>query len=222
MIRAEQRKKSCLVITTHSMEEADALCDRVGIMTGGSLRCLGTPLHLKNTFGDGFKVTCSVGEHDPEIAIPARRRAVMVAQLRKLGIESTTVDTMMTDAQLSGVCAVDELMRSICHDAQPVGVFAHQSTYILPCADVAQVLSCLEDAKHAGVIAEWGISQASMEDVFIKVATKFQDESLPACPGGADSNPVSVDEPALSDPLGSHSTMAASDSVEDATGLAGP
>jgi hypothetical protein len=36
------------------MEEADALCDRIGIMAGGQLRCLGSQLHLKSKFGDGF------------------------------------------------------------------------------------------------------------------------------------------------------------------------
>ena len=33
---------------------------RVGILTNGKLRCLGPPLHLKNKFGDGFKVTMTV------------------------------------------------------------------------------------------------------------------------------------------------------------------
>ena len=42
------------------MEEADALCNRIGIMAGGGLRCLGTQIHLKNKFGDGFKVTMTV------------------------------------------------------------------------------------------------------------------------------------------------------------------
>ena len=54
----------CIVLTTHSMEEADALCGRIGIMAYGSLRCLGTSLHLKHKFGDGDKLdfTCRPGE----------------------------------------------------------------------------------------------------------------------------------------------------------------
>ena len=42
------------------MEEADALCGRIGIMAHGKMRCLGTSLHLKAKFGDGYKVdvTC--------------------------------------------------------------------------------------------------------------------------------------------------------------------
>ena len=45
-----------IVLTTHSMEEADALCGRIGIMAYGRLRCLGPSLHLKRRFGDGFRV----------------------------------------------------------------------------------------------------------------------------------------------------------------------
>jgi len=42
------------ILTTHSMEEADALCTRVGIMVKGELRCLGSTQHLKNKFGAGY------------------------------------------------------------------------------------------------------------------------------------------------------------------------
>ena len=48
------------------MEEADALADRVGIISDGKLKCVGTPLYLKNTFGDGYRVNivCDPGnEH---------------------------------------------------------------------------------------------------------------------------------------------------------------
>ncbi|POM66858.1 ABC Superfamily [Phytophthora palmivora] len=49
-----QRKESTIILTTHSMEECEALCTRVGIMVGGRLRCLGSVQHLKNRFGDGL------------------------------------------------------------------------------------------------------------------------------------------------------------------------
>ncbi|GMF13570.1 unnamed protein product [Phytophthora lilii] len=47
-------KESTIVLTTHSMEECEALCSRVGIMVGGRLRCLGSVQHLKSRFGDGL------------------------------------------------------------------------------------------------------------------------------------------------------------------------
>ena len=48
------------------MEEADALCSRIGIMAGGSLRAIGTQLYLKSRFGDGFKVTLNCVDESME------------------------------------------------------------------------------------------------------------------------------------------------------------
>ena len=45
-----------IVLTTHSMEEAEALCGRISIMVGGSLTCLGGSQHLKSRFGAGYMV----------------------------------------------------------------------------------------------------------------------------------------------------------------------
>jgi hypothetical protein len=50
------KQDRCIVLTTHSMEEADILGDRIGIMAKGRLRCLGNSVHLKNRFGAGYKV----------------------------------------------------------------------------------------------------------------------------------------------------------------------
>lgn len=45
------------------MEECEALCDRVGIMANGQLKCLGSTQHLKNKFSKGFILTIKCG-HD--------------------------------------------------------------------------------------------------------------------------------------------------------------
>ena len=50
------------------MEEADALCTRIGIMGFGSLRCLGTQVHLKNKFGDGFKLTLNCESEGQDVS----------------------------------------------------------------------------------------------------------------------------------------------------------
>ncbi|XP_063792321.1 ATP-binding cassette sub-family A member 2 [Pseudophryne corroboree] len=46
-----------LVLTSHSMEECEALCTRLAIMVNGRLKCLGSIQHLKNRFGDGYMIT---------------------------------------------------------------------------------------------------------------------------------------------------------------------
>ena len=50
------KRNRVLVLTTHAMEEADVLSDRIGVIVDGELRCVGTSLFLKNTFGDGYKL----------------------------------------------------------------------------------------------------------------------------------------------------------------------
>jgi ABC-2 type transport system ATP-binding protein len=42
-----------VLLTTHYMEEADALCDRVALMHHGTLRAVGTPTKLKSTVSAG-------------------------------------------------------------------------------------------------------------------------------------------------------------------------
>ena len=44
-------------MTTHFMDEADYLGDRVGIMAGGKLICCGSGHYLKNKFGVGYNIT---------------------------------------------------------------------------------------------------------------------------------------------------------------------
>ncbi|XP_055982942.1 cholesterol transporter ABCA5 [Sorex fumeus] len=51
---AFKNKKRAAILTTHYMEEAEAVCDRVAIMVAGQLRCIGTVQHLKSKFGKGY------------------------------------------------------------------------------------------------------------------------------------------------------------------------
>ena len=46
-----------VVLTTHFMDEADFLGDRIGIMGEGRLICCGSSLFLKNEFGVGYNLT---------------------------------------------------------------------------------------------------------------------------------------------------------------------
>lgn len=46
-----QRKKSSVIITTHSMEEAEALCTKMGIMVAGRFKCFGSAQNIKAKYG---------------------------------------------------------------------------------------------------------------------------------------------------------------------------
>ena len=45
-----------VILTTHFMDEADYLGDRIGIMGEGELKCCGSSLFLKNRFGVGYNL----------------------------------------------------------------------------------------------------------------------------------------------------------------------
>ncbi|KAG4043450.1 hypothetical protein JG687_00016856 [Phytophthora cactorum] len=57
---------ACVVLTTHSMEECEALCSRVGILVSGRLKCLGSVEHLKQKFGRGYTVEITLRATDTE------------------------------------------------------------------------------------------------------------------------------------------------------------
>ncbi|XP_040903453.1 phospholipid-transporting ATPase ABCA1b [Toxotes jaculatrix] len=56
-----------VVLTSHSMEECEALCTRMAIMVNGRFRCLGSVQHLKNRFGDGYTIILRVAGPDPAL-----------------------------------------------------------------------------------------------------------------------------------------------------------
>ncbi|CAG8553108.1 10462_t:CDS:2, partial [Racocetra fulgida] len=50
------KKNSTIILATHSMEEAEVLCNKIGIMSRGTLRCMGAPSRLKQLYGRGFRL----------------------------------------------------------------------------------------------------------------------------------------------------------------------
>ncbi|KAF5839339.1 hypothetical protein DUNSADRAFT_1022 [Dunaliella salina] len=75
-----------MLLTTHSMEEADVLGDRIGIIAAGMLRCLGSGLRLKTRFGDGIRVSVALATKPGEGAagMDARREVVRRAVQQQL------------------------------------------------------------------------------------------------------------------------------------------
>lgn len=51
IIRRMREAGRCIILTTHFLEEADVLSDRIAIMTNGRLQAYGTPNFLKNRVG---------------------------------------------------------------------------------------------------------------------------------------------------------------------------
>ena len=53
----EYKKDRIVLLTTHYMDEADILGDRIGVMHEGKMTCIGSPMFLKNRFGVGYVMT---------------------------------------------------------------------------------------------------------------------------------------------------------------------
>ena len=49
-------KKSSVIMTTHSMDEAETLCKRMGIMVNGEFVCLGKASQIKDKYGYGYEI----------------------------------------------------------------------------------------------------------------------------------------------------------------------
>ena len=60
-----------IILTTHYMDEADILGDRIGIMSAGQLICLGSSLFLKNRFGVGYNLTMVKKNKEPNTKVGA-------------------------------------------------------------------------------------------------------------------------------------------------------
>ncbi|KAF4791142.1 ATP-binding cassette sub-family A member 12 [Turdus rufiventris] len=56
IISEEVQNKCSVILTSHSMEECEALCTRLAIMVNGSFQCIGSLQHIKSRFGRGFTV----------------------------------------------------------------------------------------------------------------------------------------------------------------------
>ena len=54
-----------VILTTHYMDEADILGDRIAIMAEGDVQCTGSSLFLKNRYGVGYNLTIAKVSREP-------------------------------------------------------------------------------------------------------------------------------------------------------------
>lgn len=147
-----------VILVSHSMEEIEALCTRVGVMVSGRFQCLGSSQHLKGKFGSGYEVEvrCSALSVDEcltfcrESLVPVHHETILDAEHR------TTSQTFKVDL-----------------------VERHGGYFKLNVSnniDLAKAFNALESNKSKLNIYDYNISQFTLEQVFIKFARE-QDES---------------------------------------------
>jgi len=140
-------KSKSVVITTHSMEEAEAVCDRIGIQVLGSLRCLGTPIHLKTKYGSGYQMELRFKKSSED-----RRRYLGSAP-------------EVTDFVRSSLSSEARLLEA--HDA----CYLYQLPRFRPGGlSLGQVFQRLRQASETHAIEEYSLVQPSLEQVFLRFA----------------------------------------------------
>jgi ABC-2 type transport system ATP-binding protein len=78
------REGQTILLTTHYMEEADKLCDRVAIMDHGRILALDTPAALKQSIGADTVVTVKAGGDTSQLAELLSREVTGVTRTRQL------------------------------------------------------------------------------------------------------------------------------------------
>ncbi|XP_072383028.1 cholesterol transporter ABCA5-like [Diabrotica undecimpunctata] len=136
------------ILTTHSMEEADALCSRIGIMVNGELRCLGSSQHLKNLYGAGYNL---------EVKLATQQGTDLNQKLKEL---ENYVFSLFPNAVLQETFG-DRLIFSVPQQSVP---------------SLANCFRSLEDAKCRLNIEEYSFSQTTLEQVFLKFAQEGEHE----------------------------------------------
>jgi ABC-2 type transport system ATP-binding protein len=64
LIRAIRERGTTIVLVTHFMDEAERLCDRIGVMVGGHLSAVGTPQGLVNAHAPEVRLTFTTDAED--------------------------------------------------------------------------------------------------------------------------------------------------------------
>ena len=144
------KQNRLIVVTTHSMLEADVLGDQVGIMAHGKLECKGTPLAIKNEYGDGYTLSVVLKDgKDQEMMLTNGLNRVLATEGTK-GKVNTSPELCITQ-----------------RDGKAIKfTVPHQEVYRLPI-----VLRYLERIEGT-IVAEWGVSDATLESAFLNVTEK--------------------------------------------------
>ena len=61
-----------IILTTHSMEEADVLADRICVVSKGKMKCVGTSFYLKKAYGEGHRITINLRHREDEHDVVSR------------------------------------------------------------------------------------------------------------------------------------------------------
>jgi ATP-binding cassette subfamily A (ABC1) protein 3 len=142
----EAAKTRSVVLTSHSMEEVEALCSRVGIMVKGQFICLGSIQHLKTKFLDGYSVSIGFEAGTPQFEIDH--------------VLSTILSEVIPGSTLS----------------EQHGRFLRFDVPSASCLGLGTMFRKFQGLKDSTSLETYSISQCTLEQVFIKLVKSGQVE----------------------------------------------
>ncbi|XP_061489186.1 phospholipid-transporting ATPase ABCA1 isoform X2 [Rhineura floridana] len=190
------RQGRTIILSTHHMDEADILGDRIAIISHGKLCCVGSSLFLKNQLGTGYYLTLVKKDVDSSLS-SCRNSSSTVSYLKK----DDSVSQSSSDAGLGSdhesdtltidVSAISNLIKKHVPEARLVEDIGHELTYILPYEAAkegafVELFHEIDDRLSDLGISSYGISETTLEEIFLKVAedhgvdTETSDGTLPA------------------------------------------
>ncbi|KAG0044751.1 ATP-binding cassette sub- A member 1 [Gryganskiella cystojenkinii] len=159
---AQFKRGRSILLTTHSMEEADALGDKVAIMVSGHLKAIGNTTRLKNKFGNGYRIELALGNY-----IPTTQDAAQV-----VNHDSSVPSQKQLEQELSEATKAIVPESVLLDQSGGVMVFGIPLQALERMADLTAML---ERAQAQGRIKQWGIAQTSLEEVFLSLVRNAED-----------------------------------------------
>ena len=113
-----KRKQSSIILTTHSMEEAEALSTKMAIQVDGELKCIGSIQHLKSKFSEGYEVEIKTNSPSSE---EIEKKFSLIAQgaKEKSGYALTSV---VKQQELAKVAESLQLAEAHVREIKPDGI----------------------------------------------------------------------------------------------------
>lgn len=174
------RQGRTIILSTHHMDEADILGDRIAIISHGRLCCVGSSLFLKNQLGTGYYLTLVKKDVDSSLS-SCRNSSSTVSYLKK----DDSVSQSSSDAGLGSdhesdnltidVSAISNLIMKHVSEARLVEDIGHELTYVLPYQAAregafVELFHEIDDRLSDLGISSYGISETTLEEIFLKVA----------------------------------------------------
>eukprot|EP01071_Lankesteria_metandrocarpae_P011787 Lankesteria_metandrocarpae@DN5469_c0_g1_i5.p1 len=160
-----------VVLTTHSMEECEALCDRLGIMKAGSFACLGTSSWLKNRYGQGYQIDITFKADVDSVPNEIQPEAISKKLSRVL---SRRQSSKTIDVGTATSTAKDALLQAF-PGATLVEVVGFHQRWSIPKSSgdnttrvtTATLFSFMEQHKDTLGVDSYAVSDATLESIFV-------------------------------------------------------